>query len=142
MKLNLFTLMIGLSCVLLLSCRPSKLISLPNGKKIDQHLVGTWYGSEKDKQIEGVEKKWEMIRNADGTFILNFQTISGDDVDKFTEKGNWWVEKNRFYEYHDYSKRTDSYTYEILNDKQVKFKSIKINVEMNTAGYEFIDTKK
>lgn len=134
--------MIGLSCVLLLSCSPGKLISLPNGKKIDQHLVGTWYGSEKDKQIEGVEKKWEMIRNADGTFILNFQMISDDDVDKFTEKGNWWVKKNRFYEYHDYSKRTDSYTYEILNDKQVKFKSIKINVEMNTADYEFIDTKK
>jgi len=44
----------------------------PKTNKIDQNLVGLWKGSEKDQQIEGVEKLWIMERKQDGTFMLLF----------------------------------------------------------------------
>ena len=65
----------GLFAVLMtmfaISCS-TQMTTLENGKKIDNRLVGVWSGSEKDQQIDGVSKKWDMTRNADGTFILDF----------------------------------------------------------------------
>ena len=52
--------------VLLTACT-SYLTQVASGKKIDNRLVGVWVGSEKDKQIEGIHKNWEMNRRADGT---------------------------------------------------------------------------
>lgn len=135
------TLLLTITLTFALSCS-NKLITLENGKKIDQRLIGTWIGSEKDKQIEGAEKSWEMIRKIDGTFVLDFKLNDAGEIIEFTETGNWWVENGKFYEYHDDSGKTDIYDYIVLDENRIKFISILINVEMNSENYEFIDTRK
>ena len=116
--------------------------TLENGMKIDNRLVGVWSGSEKDQQIDGVEKKWDMTRNADGTFVLDFAFTQNGRTQETQETGNWWVKGNKFYEYHEESDKTDVYTYSVLSENQIKFKSQSISVGMNNDWYEFTDTRK
>lgn len=109
----------------------------------DPRLVGVWIGSEKDNQIEGLSKEWEMTRNEDGTFILNFKMkMKGQKAKHSIEKGKWWVKDNKFYEYHDDSEMTDVYTFEILNKNQIKFIEFDLSIDFNKPNYEFIDTRK
>jgi len=109
----------------------------------DARLVGVWTGSEKDNQIEGVSKEWEMTRNTDGTFVLDFRVIQkGKKMQSHIEKGKWWVRDNKFYEYHEDSEMTDVYTFEVLNGNQIKFKEYNLSVDQNKSNYEFIDTRK
>ena len=89
--------------------------TLENGMKIDNRLVGVWSGSEKDQQIDGVEKKWDMTRNADGTFVLDFAFTQNGRTQETQETGNWWVKGNKFYEYHEESGKTDVYTYSVFS---------------------------
>ena len=135
----------GLLAVLMtmfaISCS-TQMTTLENGKKIDNRLVGVWSGSEKDQQIDGVEKKWDMTRNADGTFILDFVFTQNGRAQQTQETGNWWIEGNKFYEYHEESGKTDVYTYSVLNENQIKFKSQSISVGMNNDSYEFTDTRR
>ena len=116
--------------------------SLEMAKNIDPRLVGTWAGSEKDQQIEGVSKEWEMTRKEDGTFVLDFKAISQDEVEEFTEEGTWWTDKNNFYEYHENSDKTDSYTFEVLNDNEIKFEMTSSEVDFNEPNYTFVDKRK
>ena len=135
----------GLFAVLMtmfaISCS-TQMTTLENGKKIDNRLVGVWSGSEKDQQIDGVSKKWDMTRNADGTFILDFVFTQNGRTQENQETGNWWIEGNKFYEYHEESGKTDVYTYSVLNENQIKFKSQSISVGMNNDSYEFTDTRR
>ncbi|WP_332019247.1 lipocalin family protein, partial [Kaistella sp.] len=103
-------LLVVLMMIFAISCS-TQLITLENGKKIDNRLVGVWSGSEKDQQIDGVSKKWDMTRNADGTFILDFVFTQNGRTQETQETGNWWIEGNKFYEYHEESGKTDVYTY-------------------------------
>ncbi len=123
-----------------ISCA-SQLTTLSNGKKIDNRLTGIWTGSEKDEQIEGVEKKWNMTRNHDGTFLLDFEYTQDGLTQNTQESGSWWVEGDKFYEYHEDSGKTDVYSYTVLNKDQIKFKSESISVGMNNDDYEFVDTR-
>lgn len=138
LKSGIFLLLLAF---LAMSCT-NQVKTLENGKKIDNRLVGVWSGSEKDQQIEGVEKKWEMTRNADGTFILDFVFTQNGRTQETQETGNWWIEGNKFYEFHEESGKTDVYTYSVLNENQVKFKSQSISISMSNDSYEFVDTRK
>ena len=120
----------------------SKLTTLSNGKKIDNQLVGVWTGSEKDQQSQGTTKYWTMTREADGTFELDFTYVEDGEKSGFIEQGKWWIEGGKFHEYHNNTQMTDIYTYKVLNEKQVKFKSVKISIDMEKTDYEFIDTRK
>ncbi|MGG5578306.1 lipocalin family protein [Myroides sp. C15-4] len=120
----------------------SHLITVNNEKQIDKRLVGTWGGSEKDEQMEGLEKQWEMQRKADGTFVLDFSYKLDGNANNGIEKGNWWVENGKFYEFHEYSGQTDVYQYEVLDKNRIKFSAEKISVDMATENYTFIDTRK
>ncbi|MGZ5196644.1 MAG: lipocalin family protein [Kaistella sp.] len=135
----------GISLLLMLlsfaSCT-TQLKTLEKGREIDNRLVGVWSGSEKDQQIDGIEKKWDMTRNADGTFVLDFVFTQNGRSQETQETGNWWVEGNKFYEFHEESGKTDIYTYSVLSENQIKFKSQSISVGMNNDSYEFIDTRK
>lgn len=137
----LYFLIVCFCITTIVSCTPT-LKTIENGKKIDQRLVGTWIGSEKDKQMEGVEKHWEMTRRDDGSFSLKFTVHMDGETETITETGNWWVDKNTFFEKHDVSGKTDTYKYKVLNNDHVKFSSINISVDTNTDKYEFIDTRK
>lgn len=128
--------------ILFTSCSSSKnTITLSNKKKIDSRLIGNWKGSENGKQIANITKEWEMQRNSDGTFTINFKTISDSITDEFEESGNWWIKGKKFYEYHNDSKETDIYKYTILNQEQVKFEMKTTNVDFAEENYTFIDTK-
>ena len=113
----------------------------PQAHKIDKNLVGLWKGSEKDQQIEGVEKLWIMERKQDGTFMLLFTTVQDCQVDQHVEKGQWWIENGEFHELHYTSGQTDTYTYEVLDPSHIKFKSKQQSIEMATDDYTFIDTR-
>ena len=116
--------------------------SQSDSKSMDQKLFGTWSGSEKDGQEQGMIKNWIMHRFIDGTFVLLFTTVKGETVDNFAEKGNWWIDsKGIFHEYHNNSKLTDTYNYKVLDDNHIQFKAVKVGVEMNNTEYEFIDTR-
>lgn len=115
--------------------------SKPQANKIDKNLVGLWKGSEKDQQIEGLEKLWIMERKQDGTFMLLFTTVQDCKVDQHVEKGQWWIENGEFHELHYDSGMTDVYTYEVLDHSHVKFKSKEQSMEMATNNYTFVDTK-
>lgn len=123
------------------SCSATKLTTLANGKQIDNRLVGVWKGSENGKQVADIKKEWVMERNSDGTFTLNFKTISGGNTDEFVESGNWWIKGNTFYEYHTDSYKIDTYEYTALNKEQVKFKMLSTEVDFEDENYTFIDTK-
>lgn len=142
-KPNKPIIFLSLFMVLLLnSCSTTnKTTTLPNGKQIDNRLIGIWKGSENDKQMADLKKEWEMERNSDGTFSLNFKTFYQGKTDEFTELGNWWVKGNTFYEYHTDSDKTDTYTYKVLNKEQVKFKMLSTEIDFNEENYTFIDTK-
>jgi hypothetical protein len=121
------------------SCLATK--TLTNGKQIDKRLVGIWQGSEKDQQVLGMEKKWEMDKNKDGTFSLNFKAIIDGKTYEVIENGNWWVEGNTFFEYHENSGKTDIYKFTILNKKQIKFEMISTEIDFAELNYSFINTK-
>lgn len=139
MKSLKFIIVFGL--IILTSCS-TNMKTIGSGKKIDTRLVGIWYGSEKDKQIDGMEKKWEMTRLVDGTFTLNFTFVNNGQSQTRKETGKWWVENGTFKEYHDVSGETDMYKYKVLNNDQIKFIAKNISVEMASETYEFIDTRK
>ncbi|WP_415325513.1 hypothetical protein [Chryseobacterium sp. MMS23-Vi53] len=113
----------------------------PQANKIDKSLVGLWKGSEKDQQIDGVEKLWIMDRKEDGTFMLLFTTVQDCKVDQHVEKGQWWIENGEFHELHFDSGNTDVYTYKILDKSQVQFKSKSVSMDMNSNEYTFVDTR-
>ncbi len=119
----------------------SSVKTLSNGKKIDTQLVGTWEGSETGVQMEDTKKEWKMIRDEDGTFVLHFKTTTDGEVDEFTEDGTWWVEGNRFFEYHSNSENTDTYEYTVLDKQRVQFKMLNSAMNFNEKEYVFIDTK-
>ncbi len=124
------------------ACSSSKnVVKLSNGKSIDQRLAGTWYGSQKNQQTEGVETKWVMNRKEDGTYVIDFQNTQNGEVSESTETGTWWVKGNKFYEQHEEG-NTDIYFYEVLNEDRIKFKSKKLSVSSEVDTYEFIDTRK
>jgi hypothetical protein len=141
MNMRIKFLLIASTTFLFLSCS-NKLVKLENNKSIDARLVGTWVGNEKDKQIEGAEKSWEMNRKSDGTFVLDFKFMIKGRTQKHIETGTWWIEKGKFHEFHDVSGKTDIYKYTVLDENRVKFTSEQMSVEMNSEIYEFIDTRK
>jgi hypothetical protein len=128
-----------------------KLYNITNGDKIlddseiktenNPSLVGIWEGSEKDNQVNGMEKKWTMDRKENGTFIIKFETKIKGKKNTTTEYGTWWTEGNKFFEYHEDTGLTDEYIYEILNKKQVKFIMKSTDIDFNKPNYIFIDTK-
>ena len=79
--------------------------TLPDGKQIDNRLVGEWAGSEENNQMEGVKKSWVMKRLKNGSFFLEFTVEENGDVSSFEETGTWWVENGKFYEFHDFTKK-------------------------------------
>lgn len=116
--------------------------TLPTGKKIDSRLVGVWNGAENDQQIEGLQKSWEMNRRADGTFTLDFKFTQDGKSQETVEIGEWWIAGGKFYEFHEGSGETDIYQYTVLNEDQIKFKSLKMSQTMTQNSYEFIDNRK
>ena len=82
-----------------------------------------------------------MHRFDNGNFVLLFTIIEDGEVSNFTESGKCWTQGNVFYEYHNNSKTTDVYTYQVLDANHVKFKMRNSGIGQANEEYEFIDTK-
>lgn len=108
---------------------------------IDSSLVGTWKGSEENKQREGLTKSWLVNRSNDGK--INIQLISVEEgVEReWEETGEWWIKDGKYYEYHDSSSRVDIYEYHVLDTKRIKFVSTRPVAYSDKETYEFIDIK-
>lgn len=137
---NILLLNSMIAAFILTSCK-SHLFSTESKTKIDQRLVGTWEGSEKDNQLEGLTKKWLMTRNEDGTFSVQYSTVYDGEIEQHTETGTWWVEGNRFHEKNSYSGLTDTYIYKVLDDNQIHFRTVKMGIEIDNPDYEFVDKR-
>jgi hypothetical protein len=107
------------------------------GKGIDSLLIGSWSGSEKDKERVGLEKHWIQNRSADGTYIILFIEIENGEISSYPSKGKWWVENDVFYEQSSSYILSNAYYYKILNENQVEFKA----KDPFYPDYIFIDTK-
>jgi hypothetical protein len=110
-------------------------------KQFDPKMIGCYKGSEKNQQTDGLSKYWVSCRLDGGKSVLLFVAInSAGEVKQMTENGSWWTSKGKYYELHDVDNVTDSYNYEVLENGDVKFKSIELMGKQNDT-YEFIDFK-
>ena len=127
------------------SCSTQRhLIPTDQGTLVDQRLIGIWGGSEESTQYIGMTKSWEMTRNANGTFVLDFKVTQHGKKRTVIETGSWWTLDGRFYEYHDASGLIDVYHYEVLNDNQIKFTSRQLTADRDAEVPEetsFIDIR-
>jgi hypothetical protein len=108
-------------------------------KYIDKNFVGTWIGSEENQETEGMSKKWKMIRKDDGSFTLDFEYTKNGETKKLEDSGTWYIQGNRFYEYHNSSELTDIYDFEILTPDSIKFSMVFSDLNMKNPEYTFID---
>lgn len=113
--------------------------SFAQEKQYDKNIMGCYKGSEQNQQISGLSKYWVSCRLEDGKSILLFVSINENgDVKQYTENGTWWTNNGKFYEYHSYSDLTDIYEYKVMDNGNIKFKSIKLLGNYDSS-YEFID---
>jgi len=111
------------------------------GQQIDPKLFGSWKGSEKDQQIEGVEKHWIQHRFENGTYVILFTVVEDGEVSTSSEKGKWWIENGDFHELSTGSEAADVYTYRFIDDDHVKFKAKAPKPNFNNEDYQFIDIR-
>lgn len=109
--------------------------------KPDKRLAGKWMGCEKGYQIEGVTRCWIMERKKDGTFSIYLEVDNKEAPGNSIHYGKWWTKDGIFYEYHNKSGRTDSYTYEFTGKNQIKFTSTGNSPRNDSTIYEFYDHK-
>lgn len=103
--------------------------------------MGCYKGSESNQQVDGISKYWVSCRLDKGKSILLFVTIDQNgNVQQTTENGNWWTSNGKYYELHKTDNVTDVYSYSVLPNGDVKFKSIELLGKLDTT-YEFIDSK-
>ncbi len=113
--------------------------SFAQKKEYDKKMIGCFKGSEVNQQIQGVSKYWVSCRLEKGKSILLFVALMPDgEIKQTTENGNWYTSNGKYYELHNYDNVTDSYNYEVLDNGDVKFKSIELMGKV-TDTYEFTD---
>lgn len=113
--------------------------SFAQKKEYDKKMMGCFKGSEVNQQMEGLSKYWVSCRLEKGKSILLFVALTPDgEVKQTTENGNWYTSNGKYYELHNYDNVTDSYNYEVLENGDVKFKSIELMGKV-TDTYEFTD---
>ena len=107
----------------------------------DTKLIGCFKGSEENQQEAGMSKYWISCRYEGGKSLLLFIAIDKDgDVEQVTEDCLWWTENGKYFEFHKNDKVTDIYNYNVLENGDVKFKSIEF-MGKPYSSYEFIDYK-
>lgn len=141
LKIRLNIVIILIFSLLVSSCMTTSELSKRQLKHLDKSLVGTWVGSETGVQYNDTKREWEMIRNQNGTYIINFKTHYPDYTSESTEEGYWWTKQGVFYE-HCTSHKTDVYDYNVVSENIIEFKTIKIQTSFVRDNYVFTDKRK
>jgi len=101
---------------------------------VRQQFIGAWEGEHVDGEGRLV-RSWIQNRSEDGTYAIVFRHHTEKGVFESRQKGKWWIEGNRFYEIApDVMNEPDVYEFEILNENEIRFKSV-------TKAYEFVDRR-
>ncbi|QOJ23427.1 MAG: hypothetical protein HRU78_06970 [Gammaproteobacteria bacterium] len=81
--------------IVLLGCQ---MISTINQRPVlDVKLIGVWTGEYLEEG--GALKRWKQVRNADGTYRIEFSFTEKDEtVKSFIESGRWWIQGGLFHE--------------------------------------------
>jgi hypothetical protein len=109
---------------------------------IDNRLVGSWWGSEKDQQVKGVLIKWIQHRDINGTFVTYFTNVYEDGTeDSSIEKGKWWVQNDMLYEQTKGNKKPEIYNFEVVDKDHIIFSAKKLTMKMENKNYKFVDTR-
>ncbi|MDY6990417.1 MAG: hypothetical protein SWQ30_20440 [Thermodesulfobacteriota bacterium] len=102
--------------------------------EVKRLFIGTWEGEHVDQE-GNLMRTWIQRRAEDGTYAITFAHYSEKGIRKSGQRGKWWIEGDRFYEIDpDAMEDPDVYQFEILNENEIRFKSI-------TTDYEFIDKR-
>ncbi len=97
-------------------------------------FVGTWQGEHMDDE-QKLLRTWTQNRAEDGTYTITFFHHTEKGVYRSAQKGKWWIDGDRFYEIApDVMEEPDVYEFEILNENEIRFKSV-------VTDYEFIDSR-
>lgn len=101
---------------------------------VRQQLIGAWEGEYVDSDGKLV-RSWIQQRSDDGTYTIVFTHHTEKGAFQSRQTGTWWIEGDRFYEIaSDGMKEPDAYQFDILNENEIRFKSL-------TKAYEFIDRR-
>lgn len=120
----------------LLGC--SAITAVNQRSYIDVKLIGVWEGEYVEES--GTVKKWTQIRNADGTYTIDFSfTGLNGTVRNFTESGKWWIKGSLFYEVAlPQEGRPDKYQYSFKKKECVSFVLVESDELAEGSGnYEF-----
>lgn len=116
-------------------------LSFAQKKEYDKKMIGCYKGSEQNQQVDGLSKYWVSCRLENGKSILLFVAIDKDgEVRQTTENGTWWTNNGKYYELHKIDNVIDVYNYTVLENGDVKFKSIEFTGKQDDT-YEFTDYK-
>jgi hypothetical protein len=97
-------------------------------------FVGTWEGEHTDRKGT-LLRTWIQNRSEDGTYAIVFFRHTEKGIFKSTQEGKWWLKGDRFHEIApDLMEKPDVYQFEILNENEIRFRSI-------IKDYEFIDRR-
>ena len=103
-------------------------------ENIRQMFVGVWEGEHVDNDGKLV-RSWIQNRTDDGVYAIVFIVYTDQGTFKSQQKGKWWIDGDKFYEIDSsLMDKPDIYQFEILNENEIRFKSL-------TKNYEFIDRK-
>lgn len=95
-------------------------------------FVGVWVGeSRKANSLT----TWVQKRSEDGTYMIFFIKIEGNEVTRSFESGRWWLDDGKFYEItHDSKGEPHVYHYTIVSEELIFFDNV-------TVDYKFADKR-
>jgi len=97
-------------------------------------FVGTWKGEHVDHE-GNLLRTWIQRRSEDGTYAITFVHYTEKGMRRSGQTGKWWIDGDRFFEIaRSVMEQPDVYQFEIVNENQIRFKSI-------VRDYEFVDRK-
>lgn len=97
-------------------------------------FVGTWEGEHVDHE-GNLLRTWIQRRSEDGTYAITFVHYTEKGMRRSGQTGKWWIDGDRFFEIApSVMEEPDVYQFEIVNENQIRFKSI-------VRDYEFVDRK-
>ncbi len=118
--------------------------NVPVGSTLDLEFVGRWKG-EHFHEDGSYLKKWNQVRNSDGTYVIIFKMYDENNNLFKTEigKGYWWIKNGFFHEVDPSMTSTpDIYKFEIVSDNEIKFTAVHIGpTSVGEVGYTFTDFK-
>ena len=90
-------------------------------KKIDKNLIGSWKGSDVDRNTLDITLYWFTNRFEDGTYVIMFTSGKDCNVKCWVEKGTWWTNGGKFYKLNARTDVLTTYNYKSTGVSEIFF---------------------